>query len=355
MSDYTLSQYLGAFNLFSVSSRQFLAPEKGLDPHRLVRAAKFKLETYIENPYYFNLSGLLTFHGMQGKGKTLTACPIYCHQVLEHYPYCILCTNTKFKDRPFNAYIWYQNYTKTQLKEMYSEVKEARKTAFYEDIKKELEDDFLSLDYPEFTSEEYINKMLPFYHFNEASDFEDFCTASKFQLRDIMTDELITPEKIRDGTFKNVTVEYWGLDCLKFVNNGPYGVLFFIDEIHLEFNNLDRNIPIEVMIEISQQRKQRKHIVGTSQCFKRTAKFIREQTHDCVDCRCFFGLIQFNKLIDGESIDENSSGKLTYNTKKRYLFFHDVDLYKYYDTFAKMRRYNNEWQGRPTSIVVESK
>ena len=352
MSNYTFTEYLAALNLYSVNSQQFLKPEKGLDPHRLVRAAKYKLETYIENPDYFNLSGLITFHGSQGFGKTLTACAVYSHQVLQQYPNCILCTNTKFKDRPFNAYIWFKNYKKEELQKMYEEVKESRKEAYIENLKKELEKDFLKLDYPEFTVEEYIEKRLQFYFFNEAMDFEEFSIESKFQLRDIMTDEVITPEKIKDGTFKNVTVEYWGLDCLKFINNGPYGVLYFIDEIQLEFNNLDRNIPVEIMIEISQQRKQRKHIVGTSQRFKRTSKFLREQTHDCVDCRCFFGLIQYNKLIDGESIDENSSGKLTYHTKKRSIFFHDVDLYEYYDTYAKMKRYNNEWQGRPSIITV---
>lgn len=354
MSDYKFSQYLAAFNLASVSSTQFLRVENGLNIKRAIRAVKFKLDKYIENPDLFNLSGLLICCGSQGYGKTLTAGAVYAHQVLQHYPYCILCTNTKFKDRPFNAYIWYQNYTKEELKQMYSEVKEERKLAFIDDVKKELEEDFYSLNYPEFTVQEYINKRLPFYFFNEASDFEEFCTSAKFQLRDIMTDQLITPEKIRDGTFKNVTVEYWGLDCLKFINNGEYGVLYFIDEIHLEFNNLDKNIPLEIMTEVSQQRKQKKHIVGTSQRFKRSAKFLREQVKDIVDCRCFFGILQYNKLIDGESISEDGSGKLTYTTKKRTLFFHDADLYTYYDTYAKMKRYNNEWQGRPSIIVTEN-
>lgn len=352
-NDYSLAQYLGALNLLSVNTRQFLKVEKGLDPRRAIRATQFKLETFIKNPDTFNLSGLLTFHGSQGFGKTLTACGVYCQQVLDFYPYCILCTNTKFKNRPFNAYIWYQNHTETELREMYEEVKEQRKADYIQAIKDELEEDFLSLNYPEFTVEEYINKRLPFYFWNEDSDYKDFCTSAKFQLRDMMTDELITPEKIKDGTFKNVTVEYWGLDCLKFVNNGDLGVLFFIDEIHLELNSTDRNVPIEIMIEISQQRKQRKHIVDTSQRFKRTAKFLREQTHDCVDCRCFFGVLQYNKLIDGESIDESDS-KLTYNVKKRYLFFHDANLYKSYDTYQKMRRYNNEWQGRSAAIAVDS-
>ena len=63
-------------------------------------------------------------------------------------------------------------------------------------------------------------------------------------------------------------VEYDGLDCLKNLENGYFGVIYLIDEIHLEFNSLEsKNIDIEVMIEVSQQRKQRKHIIGTSQVY----------------------------------------------------------------------------------------
>lgn len=57
-------------------------------------------------------------------------------------------------------------------------------------------------------------------------------------------------------------IEYNGLESLTKIENGEQGVIYFIDEIHLEFNSLEsKNVPIEVMVEISQQRKQRKHIV----------------------------------------------------------------------------------------------
>lgn len=93
--------------------------------------------------------------------------------------------------------------------------------------------------------------------------------------------------------------EYHGLDDLKNVENGYAGVIFFIDEIHLELNSLEsKNIDVDIMTEISQQRKQRKHIVGTSQVYGRMAKPLREQIKDIVVCKCFFGCIQFNRLID---------------------------------------------------------
>lgn len=159
--------------------------------------------------------------------------------------------------------------------------------------------------------------------------------------------EEVTSESILSGQHKAVTIEYWGLDTLKYVNNGEYGVVFFIDELHLELNSLEsKNIDISVMVEISQQRKQRKHIVGTSQIFMRLAKPLREQIKDIVLCQNYFNFFQFNKVIDGETSTE-SNGKLHADVKKRWFFFHTPDLYQEYDTFAKMKRYNNEWQGVP--------
>lgn len=75
------------------------------------------------------------------------------------------------------------------------------------------------------------------------------------------------------------------------------------------------------------------------------AKPLREQIRDCVVCKNWFGRIQYNKLIDGDSSTEKD-GKLVYETRRRYLWFHSPAMYIRYDTFAKMRRYNNEWQGR---------
>lgn len=140
-------------------------------------------------------------------------------------------------------------------------------------------------------------------------------------------------------------IEYDGIDCLKNVNNGIEGVLYFIDEIHLELNSLEsKNIDIDTMVELSQQRKQRKHIVGTSQVYMRMAKPLREQVKDIILCKNYFGLVQFNTHINGfESYEEN--GKLVSQVVGRYLWFHRPELYTCYDTYAKMRRYSSEWNG----------
>ena len=54
------------------------------------------------------------------------------------------------------------------------------------------------------------------------------------------------------------------VELLVEVQNGKYGVVYLIDEIHTYFNALDsKGIPSYIFTEISQQRKQRKLIIGT--------------------------------------------------------------------------------------------
>ena len=143
-------------------------------------------------------------------------------------------------------------------------------------------------------------------------------------------------------------IEYNGLESLTSIENGYAGVIYLIDEIHLEFNSLEsKNIPIEVMIEVSQQRKQRKHIVGTSQQFLRMAKPLREQVKNLVICRKIFNCIQFNKVVDGATIKEDD-GHIKMEVKKRSIWFHSPEMYDSYDTYKKMKRYRKEWKGVST-------
>lgn len=156
---------------------------------------------------------------------------------------------------------------------------------------------------------------------------------------------LVTNTDIKGLPTTTKVVQYEGIESLTSIENGQDGVLYFIDEIHLEFNSLEsKNVPIEVMIEVSQQRKQRKHIVGTSQVYMRMAKPLREQIKNVVICKNFFHSIQFNRLIDGDSAVEKN-GKLVFDTVKYSIWFHSPDLYNAYDTYAKMKRYRNEWHG----------
>lgn len=145
-------------------------------------------------------------------------------------------------------------------------------------------------------------------------------------------------------------IEYDGLECLKNVENGYKGVIYFIDEIHLELNSLEsKNIDMDTIVELSQQRKQRKHIVGTSQVYMRMAKPLREQVKDIVLCKSYLKYIQWNLLIDGFTSHEEN-GKLKADIVKKYMWIHTPSLYGSYDTYAKMRRYKKEWKGRKQDV-----
>lgn len=156
----------------------------------------------------------------------------------------------------------------------------------------------------------------------------------------------VTNVEIKDLPPCKQVVEYDGIKCLSEITNGYEGVLYLIDELHLEFNSLEsKNISIEEMTEFAQQRKQRKHIVGTSQVFMRLAKPLREQVKRVVLCRNLFGLVQINQEIDGTTAYEEG-GELVATSLGTYVWFHTPELYGCYDTFAKMHRYKTEWQGR---------
>ncbi|MCD7723056.1 MAG: ATP-binding protein [Clostridiales bacterium] len=147
-----------------------------------------------------------------------------------------------------------------------------------------------------------------------------------------------------DVDFVKPVLQYQGLDMLTTLKNGKNGVIYFIDEFHLELNSLEsKNIPIEVMTEISQQRKQRVHIVGTSQVFMRLAKPLREQIFNVVLCKCFLGCFQVNKMALGDSLEEKD-GKLQGEIKARAFWFHKPQYYEEYDTYAKMKRYTTLWK-----------
>lgn len=138
---------------------------------------------------------------------------------------------------------------------------------------------------------------------------------------------------------QNKVFKYSGFDDFK-LENGIYGVIYVLDEIHLILNSLEsKGIPLSIIVELSQQRKQRKLILGTSQVYSRMAKPLREQIRNVIICRNFFSLFQFNYLIDAFNSQEDSSGKLKFAKQKVSFFFHRKEDYLSYDTYKKMDNY----------------
>lgn len=270
-----------------------------LNPLNALKIIKYRIDFAKEHPNYYTPEGLLTFCGSQGSGKTLSAVQ-YCTKCIDKYENCIFCTNVEIKEYPINCY--YKRFS--------------------------VEDNGITkniVEYYTILGNQLVKRVVSYFVEGE-------------QHSDIFKFDVI-------GFNGRIVIEYNGIDCLKEVENGEEGVLYLIDEIHLEFNSLEsKNIPIEVIIEISQQRKQRKHIVGTSQVYMRMAKPLREQIKNVVICRNFFKIFQWNRLVDGETSHEEN-GKLVFDTQKFVGWFHSPNLYKSYDTYKKMKRYSKEWKG----------
>lgn len=76
----------------------------------------------------------------------------------------------------------------------------------------------------------------------------------------------------------NEIIQFTEYKQLEELDNGIYGIIFFLDEVHILWNSLEsKDIPISEMACFCQMRKNRRVIIGTSQVYSRITKPIREQ------------------------------------------------------------------------------
>lgn len=136
-------------------------------------------------------------------------------------------------------------------------------------------------------------------------------------------------------------VPYAGIDAISTMDNGYAGIILFLDEIQVEFSNLDQlHKHPSIIATISQQRKRRLHVVGTTQLFKRLAKPWREQCNAIVDCEAWLGgKVQINKVVDLGTIAEDSNGNLsTYDYSDRFFWFRSKKYFEMYDTLQRVNK-----------------
>lgn len=126
------------------------------------------------------------------------------------------------------------------------------------------------------------------------------------------------------------------------IRNGTKGVIFAIDEIQNEFSSTEwQKFPAFLLSEITQQRKQRVKIVGTSQVFTRVAKQIREQTYEVVECLTLKGRWTFLKAFDAERYNrviDNPDKKLDLKRVWRANFLQDTAIRSSFDSYYKIQK-----------------
>ncbi|MGT2801029.1 zonular occludens toxin domain-containing protein [Streptococcus marmotae] len=133
------------------------------------------------------------------------------------------------------------------------------------------------------------------------------------------------------------------------IRNGLKGVIFAIDEIQNEYNSSAwQKFPEGLLAEITQQRKQRIKIVGTSQVFTRVVKQLREQTYEVVECQTVGGRWTFTRAFDAEdynAVCERPEAKAKIRRLWRRSFVQNKKLREKFDSYAKIERMAKEIKG----------
>ena len=262
--------------------------KESLNPSNIYKWIVNQINFYRNNPDYFEADGLVVFCGPQGSGKSLSAVN-YVYKLLEKFPKSIIVTNIILQDYPI---VTFDEWLIKEL-ERYDELD---KLSFSDDL----------------TEEEVNEKRQELYNY-------------------------YYPVYLKN----NRVFEFRDNDDFQRYENDDRGVIFLVDEIQLYLNSLaSKNINMDVITQISQQRKQRKHIVCTSQVFGRLAKPLREQFSCVILCSSYFRFFQINKLIDRDSMDgDDSTGtNLKGTVKKKFFWFHHPNMYKRYDTYFVIDR-----------------
>lgn len=114
--------------------------------------------------------------------------------------------------------------------------------------------------------------------------------------------------------------------------NDKQGVIVGMDELQNWFSSNDsRNFPPEMLSVITQNRKNRRIIVGTSQNFYLLAKAIRSQATEVRRCTTLFGCLTIVKR--SEPILDSEGNVQEFKPRGTYFFVHNKKLREAYDTY----------------------
>lgn len=114
--------------------------------------------------------------------------------------------------------------------------------------------------------------------------------------------------------------------------NGYKGVIVAMDELQNWFSSNDsKNFPPEMLYLITQNRKNRRIILGTSQNFYLLAKAIRSQATEVRRCATYFGCLTVVRRL--EPILDSEGNVVEWKKRGIYCFVHDKELRDSYNTW----------------------
>jgi len=120
-------------------------------------------------------------------------------------------------------------------------------------------------------------------------------------------------------------------------------------------SNQSKDFPPEMIQEITQQRKQRKIFIGTTQRFERMAKPLREQVNYIYYPMTFAGCLTVVRMCK-PSVDSDGQLKKL-RTVKWYFFVHTEDIRNSFDTYHKIKKqaesgFNSDNRTTETSVNI---
>lgn len=129
---------------------------------------------------------------------------------------------------------------------------------------------------------------------------------------------------------------YSGFQDFEKYDNGQDGIVFVIDEIQSLFSSMEsKNVPPSQLQVWSQNGKNRRVILGTSQRFTRISKAIREQCRFHIECREFLILRRY-RILDATLYDDN--GEYIGDRKRWSFYIPKVDAMLSYNTHQMVKR-----------------
>lgn len=128
------------------------------------------------------------------------------------------------------------------------------------------------------------------------------------------------------------------IDLFVKLRNELYGIVYYFDEMHSWLSSYEqvKDIPREVLKTISQLRKQRKLVIGTSQIWGAVMKFARLQALTVIDCKTYLGMFTRMYFYHADCKTDDQTGEIIDDPIAIKSFWHTPELRLAFDTFEEV-------------------
>lgn len=137
-------------------------------------------------------------------------------------------------------------------------------------------------------------------------------------------------------TYASESLKDWR-QLLTYVN-GELGVIAVIDELQNWFSSKDsKDFPPEMLSVVTQNRKNRRIILGTAQSFYMLAKDIRTQCTEVRSCRTLFNCLTI--VVRKKPVCDSAGNVIKWKLLGYYWFVQTPELRESYDTYEVIKRF----------------